>query len=263
MPTVNRIYFANGSYLDESANPYDKGTDAYYWYRRMRRNAAEGRAPLQMPSFIEGGKIADLDEWGRRQLAEEKALDKSGQVAAGYAEFVDPQSGQKYYRATQAAPRAGNFYEYGKEGGAGNATPGVGVDNSWNLAEGADIRTDQQKFYDRDLSGWQAVADAAGRYSWYATEKNYDPSRPQETRQVNLSALGAAKPQTTTYGWDSLYGKGNPHAPVDTSFRPDEYGRQDYWNYNDAPAQGFFDQAMRQRENRSLSARGGYGGYRY
>lgn len=265
MPVYDRQYFKDGSYLDESANPYEQGTDAYYWFRRQRRNAAEGRVPGALPGAVKTGKIDKPDEWYASEIAAERALDtQRGQVPTGYQELIDPTSGKTYYQQANPNPTPGNYYSRGKAGGAGNTAPGLSPDNNWNLADGTDIRTDEQKFYDRDLSAFHQSADAEGKYSWYATEANYDPTRPKETRQVNLDQFAAAKPQTQYGGWEQLY-KGvdsNGGTPVDTSYNPDAYSRSNYANYNKAPDAGFFDQAIRSRDNKSLAARTGMGGYR-
>ena len=262
MPTVNRRYFADGSYLDESANPYEKGTDAYYWFIRSRRNAAAGRTLGNQPGAVKTGKIDDPAQWYESELAAERALDHSGQVADGYQEMIDPRTGAKYYQKALATPANGDFYSRGKQGGAGNATPGLAPDNSWNEADGVDLRTEEQKYYDRDLANFRQSADSEGRYSWYATESNYDPAKPRETRQVNLDELAAAHPQASRDPSLDLYPTGSAYQPK-PAYDPTAYDRKAYWNYNHAPDAGFFDTAIRTRDNRSLAARAGNTGYSY
>lgn len=258
MPVENKIHLRNGQSIDLSLNPYDYGSDAYYTWIRDRELAAEGRT-LTRQADVNGQpatyKIGGVDygtdfnaakaAFDAAELQRVRNEDRHGKMPTAYQELQDA-SGQKYYRPIDKA-----FTGQGKAGGAGNTLAGAAsVDNSWNLADGVDVRTDQQKFYDRNLTGFNEVADENGKYSWYATETGYDPTNPQKTRQLNLDELG-----TRTDASQSAKDSGYFRDPTD------KWSGQNYWDYNNGPSKSYFDDQIRNRANKSPYARSGMGAY--
>lgn len=278
MPTTNKIFFPNGQSLDLSTSPYAPGTQEYYDWIRDKRNQITGRTRSELPGLTHAKHVVELDklnpdisvadrnkhlielqqqlqldyddqfETNKQQSDAERQGDQHGKVGA-YEELVDPATGRKYYRATDN-PYGGA----GKVGGAGNTAPGQSADNSWNLADGVDVRTNEQKFYDRNLSGYNEIADENGKYSWYGTETGYDPAHPDAKRNVNLDALTAPNTAAPDARYDD-YRKWT--APAVT----ESINTKDYWKYNAGPDKNWFDDQIRTRANKSPYARGGMGAY--
>lgn len=188
-----------------------------------------------------------LNDWNRGLSDQEKANDYHGKTAQGYEELKDPW-GQTYYRSLT------NTSAPGKVGGVGTAlAPGESYDNSWNLADGNDVRTGEQKFYDRTLGNFNETADANGKYSWYATEQGYDPTHPEKARTLNLDELA-----------NRTWADPSGDSPSERGYyRPQnaDWSGNEYWDYNQANSKGWFDSQIRQRANASPYARSGAGGY--
>lgn len=163
-----------------------------------------------------------------------KGMDHGGQIAAGYEKYDAlgrPVASADYTGLDAAsegtlAALGGDYYKSqdpfftgkGKMGGVGNENPATGVDNSWNDLEGQDVRTDEQKFYDRNLKNVHETADGAGTYHWYGTEVGYDPKNAAATRDVDLNTLGSrsANPAAVDAGKQAAQGfkvaaDGNPY----------------------------------------------------
>src|SRR5690349_16606736 len=144
---MTRYYQAGTQKLYDENIPYAPGSKEYYDYVAKWRARALG-----------------LPDWhtGRDYV---EAIDHNGEdMPAGYTATYNA-LGKLYYQSANGGA--------GKAGGAGNVNPGSDVDNSWNLLDGKDIRTDEQKFYDRNLSNFSETADQYGHYNWYADETGY------------------------------------------------------------------------------------------
>lgn len=192
--------------------------------------------------------------WQTERESSARGLDRGGQgrAAKGYAQVTNPQTGAPEWAwvgdeydngddlatndyngtlgatAAALAPTPGT----GKRGGAGNQATGESVDNSWNEADGVDVRTEEQKFYDRNVSNVSQQADAEGRYSWFGEEEYQDAvSGEKKRRKLNLSEL-AGGGGTSPYRKDAI------------------------WNYNGgAGNSAAYDDAIRRRENKSIYSR--------
>jgi hypothetical protein len=177
-----------------------------------------------------------LPDWHTgRQYVED--IDKADELPAGYTAAYNA-LGQQYYRSAHGGA--------GKEGGAGNVNPGSDVDNSWDDLNGLDPRTDEQKFYDRNLSNFSEIADQYGHYNWYADETGYDPKNPDAKRHLNLDELA-----DRTSG--QIAGSETPDYYVR---KPDAtFSGHDYEKYNHSQSKDFFDDAMRSRKNLSVYGR--------
>ena len=245
-----RVWRVGGKELWADQIPFAKGTDEYYRYVTLWRGQALG-VQAGAPRGLSGG------EWERRgdddarnywvnQLDYVKARDREGQDAEGYIK----QAGQYYYDLNRngvvdPSERAGKY-----------DNPAMAADNRWDDQDGIDPRTDQQKFYDRDLSGWQQVADNEGRYHWYADWQYRDRDGSTQKKRLDLTYLGDRDGRDDA-GRD-IVGAGEKYARDSNA----AWGGHDYWDYNDAPDQNWFTDQIRRRENRSLAARSGYTGYR-
>lgn len=248
-----RIWRVGTNELRDEAIPFAPGTDEYYRYVAAWRSKALGLSYQAPESFnAEGVQGGDRDTynkglkaWYQQQYEATRAMDHSGQQAQGYLGYQDS-AGRDfsiYDGNHNGMPDAGEGF--GKYGGAGNRNPASGADNRWNDLDGKDVRTDQQKFYDRELSGYNQVANAEGTYNWYADETYRDKNGTEQKRKLNLTALGSR---------DETIGK---DYSGDTAGKPAGGGwsGQEIWNYNDAPDKSYFDDQVRNRKNLSVYGR--------
>lgn len=249
-----RIWRVGTSELRDEAIPFAPGTDEYYRYVATWRSKAMG-LNYQNPetSGLEGDLGGDrelykqgIQAWWQKQYEQTRAMDKSGQQAQGYMTYGGS-NGRDFsiYDGNQnGTPDSGE--KFGKYGGAGNLNPAAGADNRWNDLDGKDVRTDQQKFYDRDVSDYNQVADANGTYNWYANETYRDKDGATQKRKLNLTALGDRDGVTAQNGYGSD-AKGIPAGG--------QWSGKDIWNYNDAPDKSYFDNEVRNRKNLSVYGR--------
>jgi hypothetical protein len=177
--------------------------------------------------------------------------DQRGRLNAGY-EWV-PQDGVPTGIGPGSPGEAGTyraidrfFSGVGKMGGAGNRNAARGVDNSWNEVEdGVDVRTDEQRFHDRNLKDITQVADAEGRYDWYANEDYYDERGQRQTQNVNLSNLAR---RTSA---PNMVGPGQ--GPVSG------FDANEIWDYNNVNGYGINEadywNQVRNRANKSVYGR--------
>lgn len=251
-----RIWRVGSNELRDEAIPFAPGSDEYYRYVATWRSKALGLS-YQNPetASLDGDQGMDreayqrgLEYWWQKQYEDTRAMDKSGQQATGYLTYggSNGRDFSIYDGNGNGQPDSGE--KYGKYGGAGNRNPLASADNRWNDLDGKDVRTDQQKFYDRDLSGYNQVADAQGSYSWYADETYNDKNGTKQKRKVNLTGLGDRDGVTAEngYGTDA---KGIPAGGT--------WSGKDIWNYNDAPDKSYFDNEVRNRKNLSVYGRTG------
>jgi len=263
-PDPSRIWRVGQTTWRDTDIPYAAGTDDYYREIAKRTAAAKGETGPQKSDdlkLLERQLAADklaLPEWQQEQewkdahnetlrryaeaqnayLASQaqwekdiidlaRQRDQTGKLNAAYVQVDDPVLGATYKAVD------GFFTGLGKMGGAGNANPAAGIDNRWNPVEdGLDVRTDEQKFYDRELKGIDQVADAEGHYNWYGNEDYIDGKGQKQTRRVNLSEL--AFRQSSPDDVDPGKGAGGSFAKDQFWLynQNDGYGirEADYWN---------------------------------
>lgn len=247
-----RKWQAGGQELYDDQVPYAPGTPQYYRYVAMWRAKAMGityDAPkgFDDDAWKDGGDGKNRAYWAAQE-AQTRARDKSGTgTPAGYAQAVNPLTGRlQYYRDLNGDGQFNAGVEgWGQYGGAGARNPGISASNAWNELDGADVRTDEQKFYDRDTSNFSQVADENGTYNWYADWEYRDGTGTKQKKKINLTYLGNRTGTGDQYGAGQNYTK-QPGAA---------YSGHDYWNYNDAPDKNWFADAIRKRENLSKYAR--------
>lgn len=196
-------------------------------------------------------------------LARQSDRGTSGKAAAGYRKVTNPDGtvswqylGAGYDEGDERTDNndatsilaatgtaiAGQLGGTGKYGGVGNSNSAGPIDNSWNEADGVDVRTEKQRFYDRNLDNIEQQADANGTYSWYGVETGWDANDPKKQRRIDLSNAGSR--ETAPEGVD--YGKG-----VNDSF-----DRSEIWSYNGQSGnRSAYDDAVRTRANKSIYAR--------
>lgn len=241
-----RYYEVGGQRLYDDQVPFAPGSDSYYRYVATWRAKQLGVSYDAPRGFGDGDWERrggnNARNWWADQADAAKGLDRAGQQARGYVQAMDPVTGQM--RAIYDANGNGAYDEgelAGKYGGAGNRNPAAAVDNRWSDTEGQDVRTDEQKFYDRDLTNFAQVADATGNYDWYADWSYRDGQGGTQKKRINLDVLGER----------AYDGKNGQYSRRDDA----TYDGLAYWNYNDAPDKSFFDDAVRNRKNLSVYAR--------
>jgi hypothetical protein len=128
--------------------------------------------------------------------------------------------------------------------------PAARSDNSWNELDGVDPRTDEQKFYNRDMSEFEQIADANGTYNWYGDWEYRNGQGATEKKRLNLTYLGDRDGRDAA--GNDIVGSGLDYARDKETAN---FGGHDYSKYNGAPEKSWFDDQVRQRKNMSIYAR--------
>lgn len=241
------------------------------WQERHKQTQAEyaaemeaysrGQAALQAEyDRLNGEHLRGQSQWEADIADLARQRDQRGKVNPNYQWVPDPATASAQGAGLIGDPSQGGtlagtwraidgfFSGAGKMGGAGNRNAATGVDNSWNeVTDGIDVRTDEQRFHDRNLKGFEQVANAEGRYDWYANEDYLDTGGQQQQRKVNLSELARrqSSPEQTDPGKE---------ASKKSGFDPNEV-----WNYNQKGGYGIGEDeywnAVRNRKNQSTWGR--------
>lgn len=244
-------YEAGGQRLYDDQVPFAPGSNEFYRYVARWRAKAMGVA-LEAPEGYgdQWHRVAEDDPNYQRykywmdQVDAARAQDRRGLAPQGGTDmtpggYIQTGAGWVYDANRNGVQDPGE--QAGKWGGAGNNPGTVAADNRWNDLWGKDVRTDQQKFYDRDLEGFAQTADENGTYNWYADWTYRDAQGKNQKRKIDLTKIGNRRGSTGNGQYDIANGAG--------------FSGTDYWNYNDAPTKSWFDEQVRRRENLSKYAR--------
>jgi hypothetical protein len=191
-----RVWKAGGEELHEDQIPFAYGSDSYYRYVSEWRAKALGLnyGGVQGLGDDEGyDKDAyekGLKEWRQRQYEQTKSWDRSGQDALGYGWGVrgDQQAanpGTEFFYDLN-----GNGFQDGAETAGKFQNPALPYDNRWSDLDGKDVRTDEQRYYNRDMSNFSQQADENGTYSWYGDWEYRDGAGSTQKKRLNLTYLG-------------------------------------------------------------------------
>jgi hypothetical protein len=236
--------------------PFADGTPEYYRY------VAEWRAKALGLSYDPPRGLGDdegydkdayeegLKAWRQQQYEQTKSWDRTGQDAIGYGWGVrrDQQAaspGTQFFYDLN-----GNGFQDGVEVAGKYQNPALPYDNRWSDLDGVDPRTDEQRFYNRDLSDFEQVADENGTYSTYANWEYRDGAGSTQKKRLNLTYLGDRDGRDDA--GNDIVGSGLDYARDKETAA---FSGHDYYKYNDAPEKAYFDEMTRKRENLSRYAR--------
>lgn len=269
-----RKWKAGGQELYDDQVPFAAGTPEYYRYIANWRAKAlgvsyggVGPGDWEAPDGGDEKYKQGLKDWWDRQIAETRMADRGNLDApaigpdAGWYEAAYKQAKDNGWGGLNAAGYvrdAGGLFRDLNGNGSLDANeaygkyqnPAMGYDNSWSEVDGADPRTDEQKFYDRDLEDFEQIADANGTYNWYANWQYRDKDGNTEKKRLNLTYLGDR---------DGRDDQGNDIVGSGLNYARDKetanYSGHDYYKYNGARDKSWFTEQVRNRKNLSPYAR--------